>query len=51
LPEAVDIPPEGAVNKDGSTAMMGVAYTAVIPLLVAAIKELKAEIDALKGQA
>ena len=42
LPEAVD-----ANNPDE----LGVQYTDVIPLLVAAIKELKAEIDILKGQA
>lgn len=42
LPEAVD----------GTEAdKLGVRYTEVIPLLVAAIKELKAEIDTLKGQA
>jgi hypothetical protein len=40
LPEAVD-----SANPDE----LGVAYTDVIPLLVAAIKELKAEIDALKA--
>lgn len=42
LPEAVD-----ATNPDE----LGVNYTEVIPLLVAAIKELKAEIDLLKGVA
>ena len=42
LPEAVD-----ASNPDE----LGVNYTEVIPLLVAAIKELKAEIDLLKGAA
>jgi len=40
LPEAVN-----ATNPDE----LGVSYTEVIPLLVAAIKELKAEIDILKG--
>ena len=42
LPEAVQIPVEGATEKDGSPTMMGVQYTEVIPLLVASIKELKA---------
>jgi hypothetical protein len=51
LPEAVEAPEEGVLDKDGNPAMMGVQYTNVIPLLVAAIKELKAEIDILKGQA
>jgi trimeric autotransporter adhesin len=50
LPEAVDIPIEGATEKDGSPTMMGVQYNSVIPLLVAAIKELKAEVDSLKQQ-
>ena len=49
LPEAVQIPVEGATEKDGSPTMMGVQYTDVIPLLVAAIKELKAEFDAYKA--
>ena len=40
LPEAVDI--------DQKTGMMGIQYTEVIPLLVASIKELKAELDTLK---
>jgi hypothetical protein len=40
LPEAVD-----ASNPD----QLGVAYTDVIPLLVAAIKELTAEVNALKN--
>jgi hypothetical protein len=44
LPEAVG----AAVMSDGSE-VLGLAYTEVIPLLVAAIKELKAEIDLLKG--
>jgi len=41
LPEAVD-----ATNPD----KLGVQYTDLIPLLVAAVKELKAEIDQLKGK-
>jgi hypothetical protein len=46
LPEAVS---EGRNSKDDETEYLQVAYTEVIPLLVAAINELKAEIDALKG--
>jgi hypothetical protein len=50
LPEAVEVPPEGAVDRDGNLAMMGVQYNSLIPLLVASIKELKAEVDSLKAQ-
>jgi hypothetical protein len=46
LPEVVQIPKEGSTNRDGSPAMMGISYTETIPLLVAAIKELKATVDA-----
>lgn len=42
LPEAVSI-------ADPETGTLGLGYTDVIPLLVAAIKELKAEIDTLKA--
>jgi hypothetical protein len=45
LPEAVT----ESEMKGGGT-QLGIAYTEVIPLLVAAIKELKAEIDSLKAQ-
>jgi hypothetical protein len=46
LPEAVSVAP----RKEGEQEdYLGVSYTDVIPLLVAAIKELKAEIDALKA--
>ena len=47
LPEAVT---SSTIKGDETnTEYLGVAYTEVIPLLVAAIKELKAEIDILKG--
>jgi Chaperone of endosialidase len=42
LPEAVDV-------KDDEIGTLGVRYTDVIPLLVAAIKELKAEFDEYKA--
>jgi hypothetical protein len=42
LPEAVNV-------QDDEQGTLGVQYTDVIPLLVAAIKELKAEIDVLKA--
>ena len=39
-----------AVNENAETGDLGVSYTEVIPLLVAAIKELKAELDTLKNK-
>jgi len=47
IPEAVDS--AKMANGDDETEYLTVRYTEVIPLLVAAIKELKAEIDLLKG--
>jgi len=47
LPEAVSQMRESAEDE---TEYMHIAYTDVIPLLVAAIKELKAEVDSLKSQ-
>ena len=43
LPEAVDV-------QDNEQGTLGLRYTDVMPLLVAAIKELKAEVDSLKAQ-
>jgi hypothetical protein len=43
LPEAVN------ETEDKEGLVLGLSYSDVIPLLVAAIKELKAEIDILKG--
>jgi hypothetical protein len=44
LPEAV------SESEDKEGAVLGLSYTEVIPLLVAAINELKAEVDSLKAQ-
>jgi len=56
FPEAVDVPAEGATDTNGDPSMMGVRYTDMVPLLVAAIKEqqtlitqLQADVAALKG--
>lgn len=43
LPELVDVRPD-------ELGILGVRYTELIPVLVAAIQELKAEIDTLKQQ-
>jgi hypothetical protein len=43
LPEAVDV-------KEDEQGTLGLRYTDIVPLLVAAIKELKAEVDSLKAQ-
>jgi hypothetical protein len=43
LPEAVDV-------KEDEQGTLGLRYTDVVPLLVAALKELKAEVDSLKAQ-
>jgi hypothetical protein len=43
LPEAISV-------ADQKTGYLGLSYTDVIPLLVASIKELKAEVDSLKAQ-
>lgn len=43
LPEAVDV-------RDDEQGTLGIRYTDVIPLLVAAIKELKLELDATKAE-
>jgi hypothetical protein len=43
--------PEAVTELDDEQKTLILQYTEIIPLLVAAIKELKAEIDILKGQA
>ena len=45
--DVLSVLPE-AVNKNEKTGILGVAYTDIIPLLVASIKELKLEIEELK---
>ena len=47
LPEAVG---SGRNSKDDETEYLNVSYTEVIPLLVAAIKELKSELDTVKAE-
>jgi hypothetical protein len=44
LPEAV------SENEDKEGTVLGLSYTEVIPLLVAAIKELTAEVNSLKSK-
>jgi hypothetical protein len=48
LPEAVTS--SKTPNSEDQTEYLGIQYTDVIPLLVASIKELKAEVDSLKAQ-
>jgi len=40
-----------AVTKESETGIQALNYNGVIPLLVEAVKELKAEVDALKNGA
>ena len=47
LPEAVD---ESSYIRDDETKYLGVNYDQTIPLLVAAIQELKAELDSVKSE-
>ena len=47
--DVLEVLPE-AVNLDTNSGMYGVQYTDIIPLLVASIKELKAELDTLKNK-
>ena len=47
--DVLDVLPE-AVDKDEKTGYLGVSYTEIIPLLVASIKELSAEITILKNK-
>ena len=47
VPEAVDFI---LANKEDDTEYLGVRYTELIPLMIASIQELKAEVDSLKQQ-
>jgi hypothetical protein len=47
VPEAVE---EVANSKEDETLYLQVRYTELIPLMIASIKELKAEVDSLKSQ-
>jgi len=47
VPEAIDTM---RVDKEDETEYLGVRYTELIPLLIASIQELKAEVDSLKAQ-
>lgn len=49
LPECVVVPDE-KIDSQGTPKFLGVNYDQVIPLLVAAIKELKAELDETKAE-
>jgi hypothetical protein len=48
VPEAVDT--DSRVSKEDETEYLSVRYTELIPLLIASVQELKAEIDFLKQQ-
>jgi hypothetical protein len=48
VPEAVDS--DVRASKDDETEYMSVRYTELIPLMIASIQELKAEVDSLKQQ-
>jgi len=48
LPEAVNVPPMEFEERSGERLYMGIEYDYVIPVLVAAIKDLRAEFNAYK---
>jgi len=48
LPEAVNVPPMEFDTRSGDRLYMGIEYDYVIPVLVAAIKDLRAEFNAYK---
>ena len=47
VPEAVE---EGTISLEDETKYLTVRYTELIPLMVAAIQELKAELDTVKAE-
>ena len=48
LPEAVNVPTTEFDTRSGDRLYMGIEYDYVIPVLVAAIKDLRAEFNAYK---
>jgi len=50
LPEVVDVPTHETDPRSGEQNYWGVNYTEIVPLLTAAIQELKSELDTVKAE-